>query len=66
MATILVVEDELNQQRLYQMELEDEGHRVLVSSNGQDALRQVEAERPDLVVVDLFYPTWMQRRPWAR
>jgi CheY-like chemotaxis protein len=56
MATILLVEDEPNQSRLYRMELEDEGYRVMSASDGKEALQAVEGERPDLVVLDLHMP----------
>ena len=56
MTTILVVEDELNQRLLYQIELEDEGYRVVLASDGEEALQQVKDEHPDLVVLDLGMP----------
>ena len=56
MTTILVVEDELNQRLLYQMELEDDGYRVVLASDGWEALQQVKEEHPDLVVLDLLMP----------
>lgn len=56
MTTILVVEDELNQRLLYQMELEDDGYRVVLASDGLEALQQVKEEHPDLVVLDLGMP----------
>ena len=49
MSTILLVEDELNQRLLYQMELEDDGYRVVLASDGWEALQQVREEHPDLV-----------------
>ncbi len=56
MPTILLVEDELNQRLLYQMELEDEGYRVVLASDGWEALQQSKEEHPDLVVLDLGMP----------
>ena len=56
MTTILLVEDELNQRLLYQMELEDDGYRVVLASDGWEALQQVKEEHPDLVVLDLGMP----------
>jgi len=53
MNTILVVEDNLNQQLLYQIELEEEGYRVVVASDGREALEKVRIEQPNLVVLDL-------------
>ncbi|OGG55494.1 MAG: hypothetical protein A3F84_18785 [Candidatus Handelsmanbacteria bacterium RIFCSPLOWO2_12_FULL_64_10] len=56
MATILVVEDQPNQRLLYQMELEEEGYRVVLASDGREALQNVQGEHPDLVVLDLRMP----------
>ena len=56
MSTIMVVEDEPNQRLLYQMELEDEGYRVITASEGSEALQLVKKEHPDLVVLDLRMP----------
>ncbi|OGG43990.1 MAG: hypothetical protein A3F84_15400 [Candidatus Handelsmanbacteria bacterium RIFCSPLOWO2_12_FULL_64_10] len=56
MKTILVVENDLNQRRLYQMELEEEGYRVVLVADGREALRQMKEDLPDLVVLDLLMP----------
>lgn len=56
MKTILVVENDLNQRRLYQMELEEEGYCVVLVSDGREALRQMREDPPDLVVLDLLMP----------
>ena len=55
MPTLLLAEDELNQRRLYRMELEDDGYRVL-ASDGWETLRLVKEEHPDGVVLDLRLP----------
>lgn len=56
MATILVVDDEVPIVDLLQAVFEDEGYRVLVAHNGQDALRVARAEHPDLVLSDVMMP----------
>ena len=43
---------EPNQQLLYQMELEDEGYRVLTACNGREAMEMIAQACPDLVVLD--------------
>jgi len=62
-ATILVVDDEVSIVDLLRAVFEDEGYRVLVAHNGQDALRVARAEHPDLVLSDVRAPdnaeTWM-------
>lgn len=56
MSTILVVEDNLNQARLYEEELTDEGYAVVLADNGQEALRVFDETHPDLVVLDINMP----------
>ena len=54
--TILVIDDEDAVQRLVRFPLEREGYRVLGAMSGEEGLRLVEAERPDLVLLDLMLP----------
>ena len=54
--TVLVVEDDHNQRSLYEEELNDEGYRVLTASDGREALKIVQDEKPDLVVLDVNMP----------
>lgn len=54
--TILVVDDEEHIRLLYKEEFEEEGYAVLLASNGEDALAQVEKYKPDLVTLDIKMP----------
>jgi CheY-like chemotaxis protein len=56
MKHILVVDDEQHICELYQSELEDEGYKVTVAHSGIEALRSIEANPPDLVVLDIQMP----------
>lgn len=56
MATILVVDDEEPIQELLRFNLEKEGYLVSVAKDGQEALRQVLNDQPDLLVLDLMLP----------
>ena len=56
MHTILVVEDDPNQEYLYEEELREEGYQVLCAANGREAIRLVEEHRPDLAVLDINMP----------
>ena len=56
MKKILVVDDEANIRELYRIELAEEGYDVEVAESGIEALRKVEASRPDLVTLDVKMP----------
>ena len=53
---ILLVENEKDQQLLYEEELSDEGYLVLCASNGKEALRRLEELPCDLVILDIVMP----------
>ncbi|MQA90090.1 MAG: response regulator [Gemmatimonas sp.] len=55
-AHILVVDDEPDISALVAYHLAREAYRVRTASNGQEALSAMEAEVPDLVVLDLMLP----------
>ncbi|MGE5395960.1 MAG: response regulator [Chitinophagales bacterium] len=55
-AKILVVDDETYIVELVKFNLEKEGFRVVVAYDGMSALKMVEDETPDLVVLDIMLP----------
>ena len=55
-ATVLVVDDEPDLVELLQYALETEGFRVLTAGDGVAALQIAEAEKPDVIVVDIMMP----------
>lgn len=50
---ILIVDDEENIRLLYSEELKDEGYTIVTASGGEYLLELIEAETPDLVVLDI-------------
>jgi two-component system, OmpR family, KDP operon response regulator KdpE len=53
---ILAVDDEAGILRLIRLELSEQGFRVVVASDGEDAIRTFEQQRPDVVVLDIMLP----------
>jgi two-component system, OmpR family, response regulator len=53
---VLVVDDELNIRELVQVALKFHGCSVTTAATGKDALRQADADRPDLIVLDVMLP----------
>jgi CheY-like chemotaxis protein len=56
MKTVLVVDDDKSLRRLYKVELEAEGYRVLTAENGSEARELAAEEKPDAIVMDLRMP----------
>jgi PAS domain S-box-containing protein len=55
-ATILVADDSVPSARLVQTYLERVGYDVIVAHDGDEALAEVEAHHPDLVILDVMMP----------
>jgi DNA-binding response OmpR family regulator len=53
---VLAVDDEAGILRLMKLELTGQGFRVITASNGEDALKLVEKQRPDAVLLDVIMP----------
>jgi two-component system response regulator RegX3 len=57
MPKVMVVDDEESLLEAIRYALSREGFEVVTATDGGQALRDFEAERPDLVVLDLMLPT---------
>jgi CheY-like chemotaxis protein len=55
-ATILVVEDDAATMKLITYALNNAGYQVILAYGGEDAIRKVKAQKPDLVLTDLEMP----------
>src|SRR3546814_17586219 len=56
---ILIGDDEPHIRRLIEQsleELEDEGVEIFSAAYGEEALSQIEGERPDLIILDVMMP----------
>lgn len=55
-STILVVDDEASIRQSLSGLLSDEGFELLTASNGYEALKVIDSESPDLVLLDIWMP----------
>ncbi|MEE9548862.1 MAG: response regulator [Candidatus Binatia bacterium] len=55
-AKILIVDDEPKNVKLLEAFLIPGGHQVIKASNGEEALQQVQQEKPDLILLDVMMP----------
>jgi two-component system alkaline phosphatase synthesis response regulator PhoP len=53
---VLIADDEPNIVAALEYLLEKEGYRVLIARNGEEALRLVAQDLPDLVLLDVMMP----------
>jgi CheY-like chemotaxis protein len=56
-STVLVVEDDAATREMYRQALAASGYRTIAAGDGLGALRIIEGDRPDVVVLDLILPT---------
>jgi two-component system phosphate regulon response regulator PhoB len=55
-AKVFLVEDEQSIITLVEYNLKKEGFKVLISSDGEDALKEIKSQEPDLVLLDWMLP----------
>lgn len=53
---VLIVEDDIPLQRLFQTVLKREGYMVTVASDGQEAYQSLEVIAPELIILDMNLP----------
>jgi len=53
---VLIVDDEVHLVKILQFTLEHAGYTVATAYDGNEALKTIESERPDLVILDLMLP----------
>jgi two-component system, OmpR family, response regulator ResD len=56
--TILLVDDEAKIILVLKAYLEEAGYRVLTARDGREALTKAEAQKPDLILLDLMLPVY--------
>jgi len=55
-AKVLLADDNQDHVRLYNIRLREEGYRLITAYDGDDTLRLVRSETPDLVLLDIAMP----------
>ena len=53
---ILIADDELIMLKIIELRLKKDGHEVIVTSNGQEALEQIKLQDPDMIIADIMMP----------
>jgi CheY-like chemotaxis protein len=56
MKTLLVADDDRAVREVCRRLLEDEGYRVVVAKDGDEAIALVDSERPDVAILDIQMP----------
>ncbi len=54
--TVMLIDDSSTNNILYQSILQDEGYNVITCQDGKIALKKLEKETPDLIMLDLMMP----------
>jgi len=52
---LLVEDDQMNVQ-MYKIRMEDEGWEVFTTDRGSEAMKLAEAEKPDIILLDIILP----------
>jgi two-component system OmpR family response regulator len=55
-AKVLIVEDDPDVRRLYALGLNRHGFEVKLATNGAEAIERINAEKPDIVLLDWLMP----------
>lgn len=53
---ILIAEDEMIMLKIIELRLKKDGHQVITTSNGKEALEQIKLHDPDMIIADIMMP----------
>jgi two-component system alkaline phosphatase synthesis response regulator PhoP len=53
---ILIVDDEADIVKALQIRLEREGYAIITAYDGENAIKKVKEEKPDLIILDIIMP----------
>jgi len=53
---VLIVEDDEHISKVYEIQLAKENLQVILARDGEEAVKMIESEKPDLIILDLMLP----------
>ena len=53
---ILIVEDDTHVSKVFQIQFEKMGFKTVLGFDGEEAIKMLSSEKPDLVILDLMIP----------
>jgi DNA-binding response OmpR family regulator len=56
MATVLIIDDDVQVTRLLETFLKEEGHRVEIAHRAQDGMAMAFSDKPDVIMLDVMLP----------
>lgn len=56
MKKVLIIEDDEQISKVYGIKLKQEGIEAVVAADGEEGLKKIVSEKPDLVLLDLMLP----------
>jgi DNA-binding response OmpR family regulator len=56
MKKILVVDDDVNLQKIYSAKLTSKGYETIIAGNGNEGFEKAINEKPDLIILDIIMP----------
>jgi two-component system, sensor histidine kinase and response regulator len=54
--TVLIVDDNVNNIQVIALNLQEQNYKIVIATNGKDAIEMVDKTRPDLVLLDVMMP----------
>ena len=53
---ILAVDDEIDFLKIIKLNLEADGYEVITAFDGEEALKKIRSEKPDVIILDIMLP----------
>lgn len=53
---ILIAEDEATMSKIIELRLKKDGHQVIVTADGKQAIEQITLHDPDMIITDIMMP----------